>query len=337
MTEDRWLDEETNPQLAWRLARRLMRLPRFKGRDRGLLMLLPYLRPPEGLVSFSLPSGTLIRGQLGDEIDAQLYLYGTFEAITLGVLARCLRPADVVIDVGANIGYFSLELARTIGTRGAVHAFEPNPVTFHRLCENIRANGFPNVHCHPVALGSQRTSVELFQEFPYRSADASLRHRGRAQGSCVTVHQERLDDFCTSRAISPDLIKVDVEGAEMDVLRGAVRLIELTRPILMIEHNAAAARLFGYETKEMFRWLRDAFGYALYWIGPDRLVGFESAVDMPGFHSSAQNVLGLRGTLGPGAVADLNRDYPRLPRSYARLELWPPGPRSGRRLTSGRH
>jgi FkbM family methyltransferase len=129
----------------------------------------------------------------------------------------CPRPGEVVVDAGACIGRHTLWLARAVGPQGKLIALEPLPANFRMLRRNVRANRLANVVCIPAALGATRGQVEL--RFDYETSTASSRRElpGRA-----VVDQWSLDLLLAELGVETvDIIKLDVEGMEIDALEGA--------------------------------------------------------------------------------------------------------------------
>jgi FkbM family methyltransferase len=314
----------TRPPGLWRLARALLRLPRFKGRDRLLILLRPYLHPPLEPLTFALSGGLLVRGDLGDEIDAQLYLYGIYEPIVSGLVRQLLGPGDVVVDVGANIGYFSLLAAGMVGASGSVHAFEANPATYRRLTANIELNGFTNVRANPAALGADRAPMALLQSTVHRSGDVIAAVVPAGGPGATLVPQVPLDDYCESEGVVPSLIKMDVNGGEELVFRGSERVLSRHRPVLLAEyHPAWAVKYFGGDSSDMMPDLMRRFDYRFYWIAASGLVPYEDAKALKCFDDSMESFLGLHADQADATVERLSRRYPRVPRTYCALELWP--------------
>jgi len=133
----------------------------------------------------------------------------------------CPRPGEVVVDGGACIGRHTLWLARAVGRQGKVIAVEPLPANFRMLRRNVRANRLSNVVCFPAALGATRGRVEI--RFDYETSTASARRDlpGRA-----VVDQWSLDLLLAELAVTKvDIIKLDVEGMEIDALEGAQKTL----------------------------------------------------------------------------------------------------------------
>ncbi|GAA0306381.1 hypothetical protein GCM10009087_15390 [Sphingomonas oligophenolica] len=165
-----------------------------------------------------------------------------------------------IIDIGANVGLVSLVLARRFGDR-EVHAFEPNPTTFAALEANIARNRAQNVFCHRFAL-SDAEGVVLFHNDPVKRGTASI-----ATGAGAHVQEvpaTTLDAFAASRGIdSIGLLKIDVEGFETLVLRGAQRVLNEIRPAaIYFEVCPALTERAGFAATEPARMLVEA-GYEL--------------------------------------------------------------------------
>jgi FkbM family methyltransferase len=151
-------------------------------------------------------------------IGKKLALYGTYEEDEITLLCSLVKPGDVVMDVGANFGLYSLYLSRTVGPKGKVIAFEPDPDNFALLCANLKANGCTNVLPFQYALGERAGDVELFQIEDNRG-NLSLADLGQT-GRSVTVPMRRADEVLDGLGLRPDVAKIDVEGAEPLVISG---------------------------------------------------------------------------------------------------------------------
>ncbi len=172
--------------------------------------------------------GLRIKLDLAYTVDSHLYYSGVFEPTTVAMLRRLVRPGDTVLDVGANIGYLSLILRKCVGDAGRVVSFEPIPQMVERLGANIDLNGFTNIQVVHAGLSDTAGSAML-------SLDPALRLDGRA-GEPQRVELITLDGYVGGNSIDRiDLIKIDTDGAEPGVLRGAWRTLERFRPVVVIE------------------------------------------------------------------------------------------------------
>jgi FkbM family methyltransferase len=148
---------------------------------------------------------------------------GSFEHFETDLALRDVAEGDVVVDVGANIGYYTLLFARRVGPGGHVYAFEPDPRNFELLRRNILQNGYTNVTCVPCAVSDCAGFGRL-----YRSADNRGDHRiydshdGR---EAIDTRCISLDDYFVGVNRAVNFIKMDIQGAEAQALRGMCRLL----------------------------------------------------------------------------------------------------------------
>lgn len=147
--------------------------------------------------------------------------------------ARHLRPGMVAFDVGAYLGVYALHMARLVGPSGQVHAFEPSPDSYARLVEHVRLNGAGHVVTNRCAVHATtaRLTMKLYEP-PFESlgtlAGGDVVRGGRvlAPVAALPVETVTLDEYCARAAVTRiDLLKLDVEGTELDVLEGAGRLL----------------------------------------------------------------------------------------------------------------
>lgn len=193
------------------------------------------------------------------------------------VFLALLRDGDVVFDIGANQGYFTLLFSDIVGSEGHVHAFEPVPSTFQRLRSWLAENRrFDNVRLNEVACAEQPAEVTMMMP-GNDSGQASLRmhHEGswKSPGPITqyAVKAIRLDDYFVEQALSRvDFIKCDIEGAELPALRGMTRLLALARPPLFLEVYSHWTRTFGYAPGDLIAFLELA-GYDSFYLVSDRV------------------------------------------------------------------
>jgi FkbM family methyltransferase len=162
----------------------------------------------------------------------------------LQTIARMfLRPDQHVIDVGANIGALSIAFARLVGPRGRVLAFECNPSLNKWAADNIEVNGFTSVVEleGTAAFSRAREKVSFFCEpSPYGSG-SSLVALGEDASHLIEVETATIDGECAARGLRPRLIKIDVEGAEIDVLMGSEKTIRNNAPVILFERQTGLA------------------------------------------------------------------------------------------------
>lgn len=175
-------------------------------------------------------------------------LNGTYEREQTALFEQLLRPGATVLDVGANVGYYTLLASVLVGDAGRVHAFEPEPRNAGFLRDHVRINRRGNVTVQQAAV-SDRAGTARF-DFGSGSGTGHL-----ADAGAIEVRTLRLDDHCAEHGLAPSAIKIDVEGAEMSVLQGARETLARHRPLLFLSthgadvHRACLAflRELGYE------------------------------------------------------------------------------------------
>lgn len=151
-------------------------------------------------------------------------------------LRDLLSPGDCAFDVGANIGAVAIAMSRLVGVEGKVHAFEANPKTLPRLRTDLAANDVANVAVVPRAAWSvSGASIAFYCDNSYYAAASSV-HRRNESWQEVRVPTITLDDYCRVNRLSPKAIKLDVEGAEFQVLQGASSLLDRCSPSFVLEY-----------------------------------------------------------------------------------------------------
>ena len=194
-----------------------------------LLMNRALKRCPRDFRAARTAFGFTVSGNTADLIQRYLYLFGVWEPDLSHWLADRLRPGDVVVDIGANIGYFSLLAAGRVGPSGRVIAFEPVPAIADLLQDNADRNGY-DVHVVRAVVGDHDGESEMF-----RADDRNI-GRSSTAGGVGTTSQGVLPMTTAVRAIEPDLwprirfIKVDVEGDDQRVLRGLEPILRAVPP-----------------------------------------------------------------------------------------------------------
>jgi FkbM family methyltransferase len=181
-------------------------------------------------------------------------------------IRKYVKPGDIVFDLGSNIGLWSLLLAEVVGSEGRVESFEPVPNTIKSLERNIELSGHKNIHVNKIALGSTAGDTTMFlPRDPGRSALAPESE----QDAKVTVRLRRLDDFWTEAGCPPvKFVKMDVEGAEPQVLRGAHQFITTCRPVFITEVNDSKLRGLK-ETKNAIHEILYSYGYKSFTFNDD--------------------------------------------------------------------
>jgi FkbM family methyltransferase len=170
-------------------------------------------------------------------VELSLFQTGTYEKGTLYFIASYLNRGDCFVDVGANIGLMSIFASQCVGNPGKILAFEAHPETHQLLQENIALNHIENIKTFNFALGNESAKATIYDNWNVNRGGASLViHAENATGFEVDV--KTLDEVIQND-FQPKMIKVDVEGFEFQVLKGATNTIKNCKPILIIEFSVS--------------------------------------------------------------------------------------------------
>jgi FkbM family methyltransferase len=230
--------------VVWRVLWPLRQYLRLSPLERGKglltrLFLTPFMPlPPASFVAY-LPGGARIALEYRETLGLITLLHGGFELAETRRLCTGVKPGTCVIDVGANVGVFTVSLGSALRSSGTAWAFEPLPSNVERLKQNIRLNDLGNVTVYPLALGNRKGEVifHLSDDPAFHSIVAVAPRRD--SGRTVKVRIDRLDNIWHEAGCPPvSLIKIDVEGAELQVLEGAQDLILRNKPDLLLEANS---------------------------------------------------------------------------------------------------
>lgn len=230
-----------------------------------------------------LPEGVFVRSrsqQIELFLDPQdqhlvpctLMNFRAYETLETEFLKAITQDDGVILDIGANCGWYALALARHCPSV-RIHAFEPIPHTFGILERNIRHNGLLNIEAHRLAFSNQEATLE-FLYTPNCSGATSQVLAGqpgsRESLRKVACHATTLDSFCTQNALAPQIIKCDVEGAELMVIQGGEAMLAKHRPVILIELLRKWAKQFDYHPSEVVKRLA-SLGYQAYTLSEEGL------------------------------------------------------------------
>ena len=273
---------------------RLRRIP-------GAVLLLDGLRRhyrdyPTAITVPDFDGSIRLQVRLDEHMGSQVFWYGSYSLEILRVLERIIVPGMTVIDAGANIGEVSLFVAKRVGPGGRVYSFEPVAELTDRLRRHVSMNGFDNIEVVQSGLSDRAGQAEIYgpaEPFRDGTQHAGLStlyansQRGRSLG---TIPLTTLDEFVEMRHLPRlDLVKVDVEGAELPVLRGARAVLAEHRPWLVVEVQQETSEAAGYDQREILAFL-GTFGYSFARIGrrgrlsplsSDRLQSFQNVLGIP--------------------------------------------------------
>ena len=208
---------------------------------RKLSILLPkwLLSDPKETASYILKTNHdfFLRINPSEDTGVELSLHetGTYEKGILSFLQDHLKKGDCFIDVGANIGLMSIFASNCVGNEGQVLAYEAHPKTAELLKENIGLNQLLNIQVCQYALGSEEGQTKIYDNWQINRGGASLIVK-TDDSVAFDIEIDQLDNKIPSNLI-PKVIKIDVEGFELEVLKGASETIKKFQPILIVEFS----------------------------------------------------------------------------------------------------
>ncbi len=238
------------------LSRLLFRVPPFPGKGRIADALAKYVGRRQGGRGFCTPGdGAQLEVELSDRIARQMW-GGCYEPHVRRCLEALLRAGDTFIDVGAHIGYLTLVGACQVGAAGRVFAFEADPGLYGKLARNVEP--LPWVRAfHAAVWENSATLVFERSSFLHESGWGTLTTvRDLGKGEHAAVEAVSLDDWCTRlKVMAIRAVKIDAEGSEAAILRGARETLERFRPALVVEVNDILLRQAGTSAAELERYL----------------------------------------------------------------------------------
>lgn len=191
-----------------------------------------------------------------EHIQQQLFWYGYYEKELGNLVKKVVRPNDVFIDIGANIGYFSI-LSATISPSVRVISFEPVKDLFKKMKENFSINDCKNIEAINAAAGEINERRELFISNADNLGMSSFHQPENYSGRKEKVEVVSIDNwFKTSGLSKIDLVKLDIEGSELAALKGMKGVLEKQKPVLLVEINPETLSLFGLKPHDIFNYLK---------------------------------------------------------------------------------
>ena len=199
-------------------------------------------------------SGPMLYNRHDIYVGGSLQKYGEFSLGEQAMFRQIVRPGAIVVEVGANIGGHTVELSRLVGPDGEIHAFEPQRIVFQTLCANLALNQCANVYARQIALGASAGTILV------PALDPSIRNNfgGLSLGNASSGEAVSLVTLDSLDLPACHVLKVDVEGMEVEVLRGAMGTIDRYRPIMYLENDRS-------ERSQELLSLVLSLDYSVYW------------------------------------------------------------------------
>ena len=185
-----------------------------------------------------------------------------WERLMTPLFKEAVEEADIFVDLGANIGYFTLLAARHMGERGKIYAFEPEPTNYSLLLKNIEVNGYNNIIPVQKAVSNTNGTVRFFLDRVDTGGHTIYQPEGRKE--FIEIESVTLDEFFKDKGFHIDVIKMDVEGAEAAALQGMEEIIrENSNLKLFIEFYPQAIRRSGNSPREFARILLEDYHFSV--------------------------------------------------------------------------
>jgi len=201
---------------------------------------------------------------LSDHIQRQIYFLGHYERKITDLVFRTIKPGDTFLDIGANVGYYSILAGHLVGPTGSVHSFEPIPWIFSELEGNVTLNSLNNVHLNQIAVSDTPGPLTIHLPGPGNSGLGSSIQRPPPyhSGQTVECEAERLDNYLKENDVQNiKLIKMDIEGAEFLAMRGMTETFSRTpAPNVICEADEDLLGNPGFSVGDLARFMTD-FGY----------------------------------------------------------------------------
>jgi FkbM family methyltransferase len=196
-------------------------------------------KPKNGVITQTTPWGDKIEIDINETIGSSIYKTRIYDLALSETLWRLIEPGNFVLDIGANIGFVTSLCSFRTGSNGQVWSFEPNPLILKRLAKNIEYNKFKNIKLFPFALSDSNKAgfLEFPEIFAYNQGVAFV-GSGENNSKSIKIELKKLDDIVFGDTVI-DVLKIDVEGHELSVFKGAENLInkKLIANIVYEDHD----------------------------------------------------------------------------------------------------
>jgi FkbM family methyltransferase len=237
------------------------------------------------LMPLDLASFRLFIDRADVAVSAQIMATRDYETHLSEFFRRVVKPGMTAIDIGANIGFFTMLFASLVGNSGQVLAFEPSSENCRMLLLNIEANNFRQVKLFPLALSEEMAALYFTPALGSNGIILPDRKETLLDPNCVVVPSMRLDAIESGQV---HVIKADIEGGEYRALRGSEAIIRRCCPIVTVELSLdMLSRVSGINGAEFLKWMQ-GFGYRAYVLGRSG-AAIEAIADVDAFFASWAN------------------------------------------------
>lgn len=189
-----------------------------------------------------------------DGVERSLYYTGSYEAGTLEFIKNNLKKGNCFVDIGANIGLMSIVASKVVGSEGKIYSFEPHPNTVKILRFNVNLNSIKNIEIIEKGVGSKSGEAKIYDRWDVNRGGASLLSSSSKQES-YDIHIVSLDEVFEN--IDVNMIKIDIEGFELEALKGAVKILSAENPPILIVECTQETEHQDYSREELYSWLKN--------------------------------------------------------------------------------
>lgn len=199
--------------------------------------------------------GVQLKADIRDFIGHRLYF--AFKDDAHEKLMNLVKTDFVVLDIGTNIGSTLLQFANLVGENGKAYGFEPDPFNYKNCVQNIELNPFKNVSVSNIGLGNENGEFSLVVDTPTNRGGNRIQLENVSGKESVKIKVQRLDDWVLASNLKKiNLMKIDVEGFEMNVLKGCTQVLKMHHPVLFIELDNENLKKVSSSAKELIEFIQ---------------------------------------------------------------------------------
>ena len=197
------------------------------------------IKDPAAIRTASTDFGSLLSVRLDEHIFRHIYFHGEYDPETSRLLQKLVEPGQVWLDVGGNVGFFTILLSKGVGQTGRVYVFEPNPPMVERIQASLALNKATNVELIPHAVSNESNKDIIFYVPVGDGHNSGRASAVKFEDLSSTVKEVKvstinLDDYLEKSSVKPDFMKIDIEGFEINAFRGMERTMRKNPPKLII-------------------------------------------------------------------------------------------------------
>jgi FkbM family methyltransferase len=215
---------------------------------------------PKGIIIIPVKGFKMYVNTQDKVIAKSLITNGSWEEFETDLIFNILKQGDVVVDIGANIGYYTIIAAGIVGKEGKIFAFEPEPGNFELLSKNVTLNGFSNIHLQNKAISDKNGNVRLYLDKANLGAPSfSEKNIFIEKGNFIDVKTLTLDGYLEDSKFDQklDFIKIDAEGAEGLIIKGAQKSLQDNNAIILMEFWPYGQKNIGTDPQKLLNTLSD--------------------------------------------------------------------------------